>query len=400
MRPRVLNIDSVESVREALKMMRVSPEGIDIMSPKGIHRLVQITGIDCRAANIIKQEMLARGGEAAAPYELYMLDARKIDMLLMGTAKQFEALLEKLSRQPFGLPALAGEIKKTLESYTKKPPTLHAGRFALELASRTHVMGILNITPDSFSDGGLYLGLDDALRQARRMVSEGADIIDVGGESTRPGAVEVGLDEELKRVIPLIERLSAELDVPVSIDTYKPEVARSALDAGASLINDISGLRDGAMAALAAERNVPVVIMHMKGTPRDMQDEPVYGDVVAEVIDWLDGQARQAMEAGVAEQNIVVDPGIGFGKTLEHNLELLRRLSEFKSLGFPILIGTSRKAFIGKILDAPADERLEGTLATIAYAVSKGAGIVRVHDVREARRAVAVVDAITGRTGS
>ena len=400
MRPRVLNIDSVESVREALKMMRVSPEGIDIMSPKGIYRLVKITGIDCRAANIIKQEMLARGGEAAAPYELYMLDAGKIDMILMGTAKQFEALLDKLSRQPFGLAALAEDIKKTLESYTKNPPMLHAGRFALELASRTHIMGILNITPDSFSDGGRYFSLEDALAQAKLMVSEGADIIDVGGESTRPGAAEVGLDEELKRVVPLIERLSAELDVPISIDTYKPEVARSALDAGASLINDISGLRDAAMIELATERNVPVVIMHMKGMPKDMQQDPVYGDVVAEVIDWLDGQARQAMAAGVAEHNIVVDPGIGFGKTLEHNLELLRRLSEFKSLGFPILIGTSRKAFIGKILDAPAEERLEGTLATIAYAISKGAGIVRVHDVKEARRVVAVVDAIAGGAGS
>jgi len=396
MRPRVLTIDTIESVRQALKAMRVSPEGIDIMSPKAVYRLVKITDIDCRAANIIKQEMLARGGEAAAPYELYKLDTRKIDMVLMGTARQFDALLYKLERQPFGLPALAADIKRALDNYTKTPPAVQTGRFSLDLAARTHIMGILNITPDSFSDGGRFFDFDAAFAQAKRMVDDGVDIIDVGGESTRPGAESVSLNEELQRVVPLVERLSAELDVPVSIDTYKPEVARRALDAGASLINDINGLRDGQMVELAAERAVPVVIVHMQGNPQTMQHKPVYGDVVAEVIDWLDRQAQRVIAAGVAEHNIIVDPGIGFGKTLAHNVELLRRLAEFKSIGFPLLLGTSRKAFIGTILDLPVEERLEGTLATVVYAISKGAHIVRVHDVRETRRAVAIVDAIMG----
>lgn len=397
MKPRVLNIGTLEAVKEALRGLKVSPQGIDIMSPKAIHRLIKITGIDSRAANIVKQEMLSRGGEAAAPWELYKLDSRKVDMVLMGTLRQFDELRQKLAQQPFGLPQLAEDISNALYNYAKVPPVIEAGRFKLDLSARTQLMGVLNVTPDSFSDGGRFLSYTTAVERARQMVLEGADIIDIGGESTRPGAKSVTLEDEVNRTIPVIEELAGELDVPLSIDTYKPEVARRALDAGASIINDISGLRDDGMIELAAERGIPVIIMHMQGTPQDMQLKPSYADVVAEVIDWLDGQAEKAIIAGLPSNKILIDPGIGFGKNLEHNLELIRRLSEFRSLGYPVVLGTSRKSFIGAVLDLPVEERVEGTLATVTYGITQGANIIRVHDVKEAVRASRMTDAIIGR---
>jgi dihydropteroate synthase len=284
-----------------------------------------------------------------------------------------------------------------LEVYDEAHPVLEAGRFTLDLSARTRIMGILNVTPDSFSESGTYYGFDTAVAHARQMVHDGADIIDIGGESTRPGAEAVPLEEELGRVIPVIETLAGTLDVPISIDTYKPAVAERALEAGASIVNDVNGLRDPAMRTLVAERGVASIIMHMKGTPRDMQQNPVYEDVVGEVMERLDGQAEQAIEAGLAPEKIIIDPGIGFGKTLEHNLEIMRRLSEFKSLGYSLVLGTSRKSFIGTILDLPADERVEGTLATLAYGIAQGAHIVRVHDVKAAARAVRMTDAILGK---
>ncbi len=371
-----------------------SQQGIDIMVPKAIHRIVAISDIDSRAANIIKQEMLSRGGEAAAPWVLYKMDLRKVDMVLMGTLRQYDALCEKLILQPFGLKVLARQIKDALGNYDKRPPVIEAGRFRLDLAAKTTIMGILNITPDSFSEGGRNFDFTVAVEQAKRMVDDGADIIDIGGESTRPGADPVGLDEEIRRTIPVIEALAGEIGVPLSIDTYKPEVAKRALDAGATIINDISGLRDETMVGLAIERNVPVIIMHMKGTPRDMQQNPVYEDVVTEVAAWLDTQAQNVIAAGLPSEKILIDPGIGFGKTRDHNLEIVRRLSEFKSLGYPIVLGTSRKAFIGAVLDLPADERVEGTIASVVYGITRGANIVRVHDVKEVARACKIADAI------
>jgi dihydropteroate synthase len=265
---------------------------------------------------------------------------------------------------------------------------------------RTLIMGILNVTPDSFSDGGLYANPGAAVAHAIRMVEEGADVIDIGGESTRPGAEPVSAEDEIARVIPVIWDLSAKIEVPISIDTYHPEVARAALDAGAEIINDITGFMDPNMRALAAERKTPSIIMHMKGTPRNMQECPMYEDVVSEVIAFLRERIADAVEAGLPEEYIVIDPGIGFAKTAEHNLEIIRRLVEFKSLGRPILIGTSRKAFTGKFtgVDSPAD-RLEGTAATVAISVVNGANIVRVHDVKEMTRVAQMSDAIMGGMG-
>lgn len=268
--------------------------------------------------------------------------------------------------------------------------------YRLDFASKTCIMGILNVTPDSFSDGGIYFDKARAVERAFRMAEEGADIIDIGGQSTRPGSEPVPVEEELKRTIPVIEALKGRLGIPVSIDTYRAEVAKRAVEAGADMINDISGLMfDPEMAHAVAKAGVPVVIMHIKGTPKDMQANPVYEALIPEVMDYLREGIRLAVSAGVKEDMIVVDPGIGFGKTFEHNLEILNRLGDFTLLGKPILVGVSRKAFIGKILgDAPPSERLEGTLAAVSIAVLNGANIVRVHDVREVSKAVKVADAV------
>ena len=258
-------------------------------------------------------------------------------------------------------------------------------------------MGIINLTPDSFSGYGLLsrrLGLSAITRYAGRLVAQGADMLDVGGESSRPGARPVSVREELKRTIPVIERLSQRLPVPVSIDTYKPEVARCALKAGASIVNDISGLRNPKMLEVVAGSAARVVIMHMKGMPRNMQRNPRYKSLIKEIIGYLRAAIQRAERQGINRQRIMVDPGIGFGKTVRHNLEILRRLKALKVLGCPILVGTSRKSFIGQILNLPAQQRLCGTLASIAIAVANGADIVRVHDVESAAQAISIADAI------
>ena len=268
--------------------------------------------------------------------------------------------------------------------------------FQLDFSKRTCIMGILNVTPDSFSDGGRYFSENDAVTQALRMEEEGADIIDIGGESTRPGAVKVSVREEIKRVTPVIEELAKRVKVPISVDTYKSEVADASIKAGASIINDISGLRfDPAMAEVAAEHEVPVVIMHIKGTPRNMQKNPLYKSLISEIIDYLREGIIKAKKAGVAEDRIIIDPGIGFGKSLEHNLEIIRRLSEFEGLEKPILLGHSRKSFIGKVLDGvTAGDRVDGTAAVTAIGIINGANIVRVHDVREMVNVARIADAI------
>lgn len=256
-------------------------------------------------------------------------------------------------------------------------------------------MGIINVTPDSFYDGGRRLDSDRAIADGLGLIEGGADIIDVGGESTRPGARAVSAEEERERVLPVIRGLRKVAKIPISIDTYKARVAREALDEGADIINDISALRfDAEMVALAAAEKVPVVLMHMLGTPRTMQIEPRYDDVLREVIDFLAERIQFAAQSGIERQNIIVDPGIGFGKTLDHNLTLLRGLPAFAALGQPLLVGASRKAFIGRILGTEPDQRLEGSLAAAVAAAIGGADMVRVHDVRETYRAIRVADAV------
>jgi dihydropteroate synthase len=267
------------------------------------------------------------------------------------------------------------------------------GDSTVEFGRRTYLMGILNVTPDSFSDGGRFFDQTDAVLHAYQMVKDGADIIDVGGESTRPGAEPVSVEEELRRVVPVVRKIRQKSAVPISVDTYKSKVAIEALNAGANIVNDISGLHfDEKMADVIAEKRASVVVMHIKGSPKDMQANPHYDNVVKEIYDYLASAVDAAKKKGIKQ--ILIDPGIGFGKSVEHNLELINSLEEFRGIGVPILIGVSRKSFIGKILETPVETRLEGTAAAVTASILHGADIIRVHDVREMRRVALVADAI------
>ena len=269
----------------------------------------------------------------------------------------------------------------------------------LELGRRTLVIGILNVTPDSFSDGGSFLLPDQALARAEAMAEEGADLIDVGGESSRPGSVPVSVEEELRRVIPVIEQIAKHISLPISIDTCKSEVARQALSAGAQMINDISALQqDPEMAKVVSREEAPVVLMHMKGTPRTMQQNPRYESVIDEINRFFTERIRVAEQAGISRERIILDPGIGFGKATDHNLEIIRSLSQMGSLDRPILIGPSRKSFIGHILNLPVQDRIEGTAVAVTAAVLAGASMVRVHDVKQMVRVVRLADSIRSGT--
>jgi len=285
----------------------------------------------------------------------------------------------------------------------RKSYTIAWNGHGLELGEHTRIMGILNVTPDSFSDGGNYFSVDQAVSQGQKLVEEGADILDIGGESTRPFSDPVSADEEIRRVVPVIERLAERIPVPVSIDTTRAAVARHALEAGASMINDVSAFRlDPGMVDLVAEAGVPVILMHMLGTPKTMQASPEYTDLLGEIADFLENAMAVAVRHGVLKSNIIIDPGIGFGKTVAHNLQLIRRLKDFESLDAPILIGSSRKAFIRKLLKGKQDSDIRpdlpvvetGTQATIAASILNGAHIVRVHDVANTRATVKIIDAV------
>ncbi|MHC4182435.1 MAG: dihydropteroate synthase [Planctomycetota bacterium] len=280
--------------------------------------------------------------------------------------------------------------------------SIRHNRGCLEAGEKTLVMGILNVTPDSFYDGGRYDDLESALNHARKMVEDGADIIDVGGESTRPGSSHVSANEELRRIIPVIKELSRETDKPISVDTYKAEVADKAIEAGAQIVNDISGLQaDNEMVKVVAANNTPVIIMHIKGQPHDFPKDPIYDDLISEIILFFKKKIDFAVKSGIVDNNIIIDPGIGFGKTPLHNLEILKRLSELKCLNRPVMIGTSRKSFINSVLNPSEDDgfpkdnsQLVGTLVTLIIAVMKGVNIVRVHDVKEAVQVAKMCKAI------
>jgi len=278
-------------------------------------------------------------------------------------------------------------------------PVLRIGSRLFDTNKASFVMGILNVTPDSFSDGGRYLGPETALMRALLMAGEGADLIDIGGESTRPGSDPVSEEEELDRVIPVIERLKKELEIPISIDTTKAEVARQAIHAGAALVNDISGMQfDPEMVDVVAKAGIPVVLMHTVGPPKTMQKEYHYDDVVEDILLYFKERLAFVESRGVSAENVILDPGIGFGKGVEHNLNLIRDLRRFEVLGHPIMVGASRKSFIGKVLDLPVNQRVEGSLAAAAASVLNGAAFVRVHDVRESVRVCRLCDAILGKS--
>jgi dihydropteroate synthase len=364
------------------------------MEGKTLHFNLKLEGIDPRTSNLLKQEMLSLGGDVAVDKRGLDCSSMQTNALLMGTQKHFEKLTLKLEQYP-DLHSLGQSIKETIKNISKTHYSIRCRKRTLTLGKQTLLMGILNVTPDSFSDGGLFFDREKAVAHGLRMVEEGADIIDIGGESTRPGSKPLELEEELRRVIPLIESLAKEIDVPISIDTYKSGVAQRAIESGAEIINDISGLHfDPTLAQVAVKEDVPIILMHIRGTPETMQKNVHYESLFSEILQYLKDSIQKAESAGLDPHQIIIDPGIGFGKTVEDNLLIIKNLYEFRILGKPILLGTSRKNFIGKILNAEAGDRLEGTLSSIAIGVLNGAHIIRSHDVLQTKKAIAVADAI------
>ncbi|MGB9619824.1 MAG: dihydropteroate synthase [Armatimonadota bacterium] len=398
---RVLALSTDREVLREMRLVGPEEEGIRHMLPKARQFLVKLEKVRRPVAHILKETFLSLGGDVVVNRGLITATVDESDVIICATRKQFERAFPSLAEQGFGCDRLAAEIQTAIARFDgpPSPPEIREPRLAQlfsAIGKRTLIMGILNVTPDSFSDGGLFQDPNAAVAHALRMVEEGADIIDVGGESTRPGADAVPADEQRQRVVPVIDQIVRRTSVPVSIDTRNAEVARAALDAGASIINDISGGSfDPEMPALIAERRCPAILMHIKGTPKDMQLDPRYEDLLGEVCGFLFERVCSIVEAGADERMLMIDPGIGFGKTLEHNLELLRRLRELKCVGRPIVVGTSRKSMIGKVLgDLPVEERLEGTAATVAISIANGADIVRVHDVKQMSRVARMTDAV------
>lgn len=384
--PRLLVLPTPGHAVRELQLVKVDSSGISEMVPKMRTLGIGLTALECRQANILKQEMLSLGGDAAVARGTVACSIDRTDCVLIGTPKQLGRLCRKLKSQPFALPELGGELEALLARIDVVPAAWQTSRRSLSL-QRPLIMGILNVTPDSFSDGGRCSNPDRAVEIALQMEVDGADIIDIGGESTRPGAALVSTGEELDRIMPVIERLAGKLGCAISVDTWKSGVASATLAAGAEIINDISGFTfDTQMAAVAAASGAGVVLMHTRGTPEKMQQDTTYHDLMADVAAGLRASLAIAREAGVSEGCIAVDPGIGFGKSAAGNMEVIRRMAELSGFGLPILSGPSRKSFIGTVLGRkdPGD-RLFGTAAAVALSVSHGASIIRVHDVRAMR---------------
>jgi dihydropteroate synthase len=394
---RLLEIKNRPECMAEFDKIGATAAGQKIMTEKLFPLAVKVKELKAPAANILKQEMLARGGDVVTSRNTLIDRSKKTDVIIQGSRKSFESLIIKLKRQPFGLKELSEELEAFLGGYKKnrRDKKYSIGSKKFNTGSIPLIMGILNTTPDSFFDGGRYDSYESAVEKAGKMIDKGADIIDIGGQSSRPGSKPVDSGEELKRTIPLIKYIHDNYNVLISIDTYRSKVAERAVSVGAHIINDISALTmDEGMAQVASKSGAAVVLMHMKGSPEDMQDDPQYGDVVDEVYEYLDRRTSYAVKSGISTDKIIIDPGIGFGKTLEHNLAILNKIREFGSMGFPILIGASRKSFIGKILDLPVEERLEGSLGASVWAAINGASILRVHDVAATARAVKIAHSI------
>jgi dihydropteroate synthase len=356
---------------------------------------IKVEGLSTAAANILKQTVLSCGGDCAVNRAVVSGRVRCTDAVLFVTMRQLAVLVGRLKYQPECVARLVPELLGLSGRLLLPGRTLRLGRTTLDLGTRTRVMGILNVTPDSFSDGGRFLEPAAALDHAVAMAEEGADFIDIGAESTRPGSRPVPAEVQLARLIPVLRAVKKRVRTPVSIDTCNAKVAGTALREGADMVNDISALNgDRKMAAVVARAGVPCILMHMKGKPRTMQRNPEYADLMAELTGFLAAALERGESAGIERGQMLVDPGIGFGKTVEHNLEILRRLSELRSFGVPVVVGPSRKRFIGAISDSPPGERLEGTIAACVLAAANGANILRVHDVKPVVKALKLADAV------
>ena len=371
----------------------VHPASVGIFASKSRIIPLKITAVRTPAANILKQEMLAAGGDCAVPANCILNNTERMDVVLLGTVKHYRILARKLAQMPFfGLVQVREDLQKFLAA--QQPVTLLADGRKLTY-EKMRIMGILNVTPDSFYSGS-RVGADVVAR-AEQMLADGADILDIGGESTRPGSDAVSVEEEISRVVPAVEAVKKALPQSIiSVDTYHAQTARAAINAGADIINDITALTgDEAMAQVAADAKVPVVLMHMRGTPKTMQQNCEYDDVVTEVAAYLKQRAQALSGCGIGADKIILDPGIGFAKNTQQNLELLQGLDALTTFGYPVLLAASRKTVIGQTLgNLPPQERLEGTIALSCAAVYAGANMVRVHDVKENIRAVRMLEAV------
>ena len=406
---RILCLTTDAEIAGEMAKVNAEEAGIRHMLPKASHYLVKLEHVRRPIVHILKETFLSNGGDAVVGRDVITATVEHSDVILTGTRKQFQRALLALREQGFGCDTLAREIEAAIGHFDGAPNVpqpdacadARLGNMFGLIGVRTLVMGILNVTPDSFSDAGQYADASAAVDHAFEMATNGADIIDICCQSTKPGSEPIPAFEEVDRVVPVVEELAANLDIPISVDTYRAEVAEAALDAGALIVNDISAATfDSDMPALLARKRCPAVLMHILGTPKDMQTDPVYGDLMGDISRALRERLQALADAGVDEKLLIIDPGIGFGKTPEHNLEIIRRLAELKSIGRPILVGTSRKSTIGKVLGGlPPEERVEGTAATIALSIAHGADIVRVHDVKEMVRVAGMTDAVVRKPG-
>jgi len=396
------NVRVVSSLRSAIAeeemvLAGVHSQGIRIMAARAEFLVVRMEAVPFELARRLKEAMHAVGGDAAIEETAWAGAHKETPAVIMGTRRQFKDALRSLEKEGPEGEVLAEVLAETFDHYNRRDFVLHTRAGELRLGQGPPaIMGILNVTPDSFSDGGSFLQPAAAVDHARRMADEGAGVIDVGGESTRPGSPPVDADEELRRIMPVITAIVREVRCPISVDTSKAAVARQALGAGAAIVNDVTALSgDPDMAGVVAESGCPVVLMHMKGTPLTMQKSPFYADLMGEITAFLRRAIDAAVSAGVDREQIIVDPGIGFGKTVNHNLRILLRLKELSSLGRPILVGPSRKSFVGRMLSLPVGERIFGTAAAVAMAAASGAAMLRVHDVKEMRQVAAVAACIS-----
>jgi dihydropteroate synthase len=392
---RLISSHSRRILEKHLSRARVDPEGIRIIEQKAENLIIRVDNVPAAAANIIKQQLLSLGGDAAVHRDVIKGKPEESAVYIVANRRQISKLTGKLANQPFGLPGLGKEISKLLHTRNHPPERIKLKDGEIDLTGGPVIMGVLNVTPDSFSDGGLYIEPEKSYERALEMVEEGASIIDVGGESSRPGSKGLSAREELERITPVLEMLAGKIPVPLSIDTMKAEVARVAMESGASIINDISGLRhDPEMTQTAIETDAAVVVMHMQGTPETMQRNPHYEDPVSEILEWMDGRTKKLISLGFDNEKIIIDPGIGFGKRLRDNLDIIEEIGDFQSLGFPVLVGHSRKSFIGTITGRDTGERLWGGFAALGKCLDGGVQIARVHDVKETADFIRVWKAI------
>ncbi|MCD4656649.1 MAG: dihydropteroate synthase [Planctomycetes bacterium] len=394
LQPRVVASPCTNLVRKEIRDIPTSTEVIEHMSRKCEGYAVLLNDISAPQAHILKETMLSLDGDAAVHRQLIKTPIDSSQVVILGTKRQLDSLSAKMQNQPFALTQVAECVKKAIANFNKQIFTLKLRDNKSFLIDKPLIMGVLNVTTDSFSDGGKYLKIGEAISRSMQMIEQGADIIDIGGESSRPGAKPISETDELRNILPIIEKIRDKSDVLISVDTYKPEVARKAVDAGCNIINDITGARNPELVEVAAQTQAAFIVMHMQGNPQNMQRNPEYDHVIAEIYTYLFKANLMLQDAGISADSIIHDVGFGFGKTPQHNLTLLKYLHQFRTIGSPLMVGLSRKSLFKFITGAEVDDRLIETIAAHYHCLNQGAKILRVHDVSEAVKAKKVFEAI------